>query len=99
FSMGTVLALVAVHGAAGLNEFENHALTDPVVDAFRERVRMELDAEVDAEYPRRWIGKVEVSTVDGRRLAARVDVPKGDPGNTLTRAEIESKAVRLGAFR
>jgi 2-methylcitrate dehydratase PrpD len=37
--------------------------------------------------------------VDGRTLAARVDVPKGDPGNSLSRAELEEKAVRLGRFR
>jgi 2-methylcitrate dehydratase PrpD len=99
FSMGTVLGLVAVHGAAGLAEFEEHALQDPAVAAFREKVRMVLDDEVNRAYPERWIGKVEVVTTDGRSLEARVDVPKGDPGNTLTTAELEEKAVRLGAFR
>jgi 2-methylcitrate dehydratase PrpD len=99
FSMGTVLGLIAVHGKAGLAEFEEHALGDPRVAAFRERVRMVLDPEVDAAYPQRWVGKVEVRTVDGRTLTARVDVPKGDPGNSLSRAEIEEKAVRLARFR
>jgi len=28
-----------------------------------------------------------------------VEVPKGDPGNPLSRAEIEDKARRLAAFR
>lgn len=99
FSMGTVLGLIAVHRSAGLREFEDLALTDPRVAAFRERVRMVLDPEVDGAYPQRWIGKVEVRTVDGRTLSARVDVPKGDPGNSLTRAELEDKAARLAAFR
>jgi 2-methylcitrate dehydratase PrpD len=99
FSMGTVLGLIAVHGKAGLAEFEEHALGDARVAAFRERVRMVLDAEVDAAYPQRWIGKVEVRTVDGRTCSARVDVPKGDPGNSLSRAELEEKAIRLGRFR
>jgi 2-methylcitrate dehydratase PrpD len=99
FSMGTVLGLIAVRGSAGLDDFETHALTDPRVAAFRERVRMVLDDEVNAAYPRRWIGKVEVRTADGRTLSARVEVPKGDPGNSLTRAEIEEKAIRLARFR
>jgi len=98
FSMGTVLALVAIHGGAGLGEFEQHALGDPRVGEFRERVRMELDPEVDAEYPRRRIGKVDVRTTDGRAFSARVDTPKGDPGNALTRDELLEKAVRLGEF-
>jgi 2-methylcitrate dehydratase PrpD len=29
----------------------------------------------------------------------RVDVPKGDPDNTLSRPELEAKALQLGAFR
>lgn len=99
FSMGTVLGLIAVHGKAGLAEFEEHALQDARVAAFRERVRMVLDAEVDSAYPQRWIGKVEVRTVDGRTCSARVDVPKGDPGNSLSRGELEEKAIRLARFR
>jgi 2-methylcitrate dehydratase PrpD len=31
-------------------------------------------------------------------LDGRVDEPKGDPGNTLSRAEITDKAMRLAAF-
>jgi len=42
---------------------------------------------------------VRVTTTDGRQLTARVDEPKGDPGNSLTRAELEAKAIRLGGFR
>jgi 2-methylcitrate dehydratase PrpD len=99
FSMGTVLGLIAVHGAAGLTDFETHALNDSRVAAFRERVRMVLDDEVDRAYPQRWIGKVDVRTVDGRELSGHVDVPKGDPGNSLTRDEIAAKVHRLAAFR
>lgn len=98
FSMGTVLALIALHGRAGLAEFDA-ALGDTKVAEFREKVSMELDAEVDGAYPARWIGKVTVHTRDGRKLAARVDEPKGDPGNTLSRAEIEDKVLRLGTYR
>ncbi len=97
FSMGTVLGLVAVHDAAFLGEFDAH-YRDPRVVALREKVGMVLDAEVDAAYPQRWIGKVTVRTVDGRELQGRVDEPKGDPGNTLSRPEIEDKARRLAAY-
>lgn len=98
FSMGTVLGLIARHQRAGLAEFDA-ALNDPVIADFRDRVTMTLDPEVDGAYPQRWIGKVEVQTRDGRTLSARVDEPKGDPGNTLSRAEIEDKARRLGSYQ
>jgi 2-methylcitrate dehydratase PrpD len=97
FSMGTVLALVAHFRHAGLPEFEQH-FRDEAIVRLRERIEMQLDPEVDGAYPRRWIGKVTVHTVDGRVLAGRVDEPKGDPGNTLSREEITAKALQLAAF-
>ncbi|MBC5762820.1 MmgE/PrpD family protein [Ramlibacter albus] len=97
FSMGTVLALVAEFGYAGLDEFDRHFLA-PRVAAFRDRVAMQLDGEVDTAYPRQWIGKVQVRLRAGRVLEARVDEPKGDPGNTLSRPELEDKARRLAAY-
>jgi len=97
FSMGTVLALIARQGRAGLAEFDA-GLDDPGVAAFRGKVEMELDPEVDAAYPQRWIGKVTVHTRDGRKLHSRVDEPKGDPGNTLSRPEIEDKTLSLGRY-
>jgi 2-methylcitrate dehydratase PrpD len=97
FSMGTVLGLVAVFHRAGLADFDAH-YQDPRVAAVRRKVQMALDAEVDAAYPQRWIGKVEVLTTDGRTLHGRVDEPKGDPGNTLSRDEIEAKARQLAAY-
>jgi 2-methylcitrate dehydratase PrpD len=98
FSMGTVLGLVAIHGRAGLAEFEDHYRDDAVAD-FRRKVTMKIDSDVDAQYPRRWIGKVTVRTHDGRALSQRVDVPKGDPDNTLSRAELEHKALELAVYR
>ncbi|MEY4727294.1 MAG: hypothetical protein RLZ36_1921 [Pseudomonadota bacterium] len=97
FSMGTVLALVAQYEHAGLAEFDAH-FRDAAIMALRDKVEMVLDQEVDTAYPQRWIGKVTVTTTDGRVLHGRVDEPKGDPGNTLSREEIESKAIRLATY-
>jgi 2-methylcitrate dehydratase PrpD len=97
FSMGTVLGLIGAFDRAGLAEFDGHYQSADVV-ALREKATMVLDAEVDAAYPQRWIGKVTVTTTDGRTLKGRVDEPKGDPGNTLSRPEIEAKALQLAAY-
>jgi 2-methylcitrate dehydratase PrpD len=94
FSMGTVLGMIAVFQRASIQEFEA-SFSDPRVTAFRQKVTMQLDPEVDAAYPVRWIGKVTVETADGLVLHGRVDEPRGDPGNTLTRQELEEKAVLL----
>ena len=95
FSMGFVLALAAVRGRAGITEFTDEALGDPELRSFHDKVEMVLDPEIDAAYPERWSGLVEVETTDGEYHTSRVDVPKGDPGNTLSREEIEDKTRRL----
>ena len=97
FSMGTVLGLAAQHGHAGLTEFDD-GFQSAATQALRDKVTMVLDEEVDSAYPRRWIGKVTVTTTDGRTLRGRVDEPKGDPGNTLSRDELTAKALRLAAW-
>lgn len=98
FSMGTTLGLLACHGHAGVDTFEHH-YKDPEVMQFASRVRMELDADVEAAYPQVWLGRVVVDTTDGRQLSARVDQPRGDPGNTLDRATLADKAQRLARHR
>ena len=97
FSMGTVLGLIAQFHKAGLTEFDA-SYNEASVAAFRGKVDMVLDKEVDQAYPARWIGKVTVTTTDGRVLHGRVDEPKGDPGNTLSRVELEDKALRLASY-
>lgn len=97
FSMGTVLALIAIFRRAGLAEFDHH-FKDSGVTALRDRVRMVRDEGVEAAYPLRWIGKVDVRMTDGRVLSGYVEEPKGDPGNSLSRDELQQKALRLAAF-
>ena len=97
FNMGTVLGVVAYQRYAGVTEFEQ-CLSDDAIAAFRDKCEMVFDDEVDAAYPVRWIGKVTVTLRDGRVVTGRVDEPKGDPGNTLSRQEIETKLRRLVDF-
>ncbi len=97
FSMGTVLALAAYHGFAGLTEFESYFNSEETI-AFRNKVSMVLDPEVDSAYPRKWIGKVSVTTQKGKLYKGRVDDPKGDPDNTLSREELEEKMHRLSGY-
>ncbi len=98
FSMGFVLAMIAVRGRAALADFTEKSLKNKEIRNFHDRVTMVLDPDIDTAYPRRWIGRVSVETRDGRTLECRVETPKGDPGNTLSRTELEDKAQRLVAY-
>jgi 2-methylcitrate dehydratase PrpD len=98
FSMGFVLALIANYGRAGPADFTDEALRNPKLRALHDKVKMALDPEIDAAYPKRWMGRVTVQTHQGRQLEKHVTSPKGDPDNALTRQELEEKALRLAAY-
>jgi 2-methylcitrate dehydratase PrpD len=98
FSMGFVLALIALYGHASIDDFTPERLQDEAIRAFLERVQMVHDPEVEAAYPARWIGLVEVETTDGRHLVMRIEEPWGDPSNPLSRTELEEKLRRLAAY-
>ncbi len=91
FSIPATLGLIAVHRKAGLAEFAQ-ILEDKNALSFLNNIHMKLDDEVNHEYPKRWIGKVTVTTTNAQEINARIDEPKGDPGNTLSRNELDEKA-------
>ncbi len=95
FSMGMVLATCLHKGRAGLAEFDEASLHDPALRATCAKVSLLHDPDIECAYPRAWSGRVEVDTLDGETLHAAVREPRGDPGNPLTRADLEDKFRRL----
>jgi 2-methylcitrate dehydratase PrpD len=86
-------AAVVLHDrACWLEQFEPERLADPVVTRFAtERIQVVVDNSVPTTG-----AVVDVVLTDGRRLAARRDVPKGDAKDPLSTAELEGK-FRLAA--
>ncbi|HEU4371115.1 MAG TPA: MmgE/PrpD family protein, partial [Methylomirabilota bacterium] len=89
FSLPYLVATILVRGRAGLAEFSDEAVRDAGVLAVARRVTYELDPAID--YPRQFVGDVEITLADGRVLRERQDRPRGGPDAPLTRAEIEAK--------
>jgi 2-methylcitrate dehydratase PrpD len=89
FSLPYLLATILVRGRAGLAEFADAAVRDAAVLGVASRVHYELDATID--YPRQFVGDVEVVLRDGRVLRERQDRPRGGPDAPLTPAELEAK--------
>lgn len=95
FSMGFVLALIAVEGLAGVQQFTEQALTEDALISLHDKVSMEVDEEINQRYPKQWCAKVSVKLLDGQILQAYVDSPRGDPENPLSREELSQKACAL----
>ena len=92
------MALIAVQGAASINEFTDDALEDARISRIRALTAMIVDPEIDDRYPQTWGSRVEVDMANGETLVEFNDCPKGDPGNMLSREELESKFTRLAAY-
>lgn len=88
FSMEYTVACGAVRDRVGLAAFDDGAVDDPAVQALRERVSFEIDA--DSEYDP-YETTVRVRTGDGRTFERVQEEPPGTPQNPLSDEELEAK--------
>jgi len=89
-------ALGLVRGRAGVAEFEQEAVEDAALSAFRGRVA----AVEDATLPR-GAARVTLWLADGRRVEARVDEPEGSEARPMSDDALDAKFLdnaALGGF-
>jgi 2-methylcitrate dehydratase PrpD len=60
------------------------------VRAVLPKITCEFDPEIEAEFPANMSGKVTIAA-RGQRYVCKVVVPKGEPTNFLTEAELRGK--------
>ena len=78
-----------IRGRAGLEEFTDAAIRDPVVLELAKKVRYELDPSID--YPRHFSGHVKIKLADGTVLEENQPHPRGGFELPLPPEEIEAK--------
>jgi 2-methylcitrate dehydratase PrpD len=69
-------------------------LQDATVRSLLAKVTCTFDPEIEAEFPANMSGKLTVAA-RGRTFAQKVVVPKGEPDNFLTEAELREKFAGL----
>jgi 2-methylcitrate dehydratase PrpD len=95
FSLPYVVAACLLDGAMGPEQLRPERLADPAVRALAGKVRVHADAELSDRYPEFTATRVEIALAGGQRLARQVDVPRGDPRDPMTTADL---AAKLRAF-
>ena len=81
--------------ATGRMDWDSYAaLQDPVIRSLLPKFVCEPDPEIEAEFPTNMSGKVTI-LADGRIYTRTVVVPKGEPSNFLTEAELRAKFAGL----
>lgn len=85
------IAVAMLDRQAYLEQFTEARIKEPTVCDLAARVKVEIDADMDAVYPELYAGKVTIVTRDGRRITKRIDYSKGMPENPMSKDEIERK--------
>jgi 2-methylcitrate dehydratase PrpD len=95
FSLPYVVAHALIHGSVRINAFEPERLNDPGLRALMKKIELKADPELSKRFPRQRAARVEIETVDGRKLAHFQETRKGDPELPLTDAELNDKFLEL----
>jgi 2-methylcitrate dehydratase PrpD len=88
FSGPFVIACALATGAMGWDSYQ--LLQDAVVRGLLGKISCELDPEIEAEFPANMSGKVSIAA-RGQSFVRKVVVPKGEPSNFLSEAELRAK--------
>ncbi len=89
FSLPYSIAVMLVHGKAGLQEFSDETIRDPRVLDLAQKVRYEVDPTID--YPRHFSGHVKMFLDDGSVLEENQTHPRGGFEEPLPPEEIKAK--------
>ena len=89
FSLPYSIAVMLVHGKAGLAEFTDEAIQDRAVLNLAAKVRYVLDPSID--YPRHFSGHVKIVLDDGTSLEENQPHPRGGYEDPLPPDAIEDK--------
>jgi 2-methylcitrate dehydratase PrpD len=89
FSMAFCAAVALRTGGLGWDDYARH-LADPATLALCKRVRTRIDPRAQADFPSEMSAAVQVKTARGT-FERYVKVPKGEPANFLSAAELRAK--------
>jgi 2-methylcitrate dehydratase len=95
-SLPYCLAVGLVDGMVTPLQFKEERVKDTGLHAVMDKIKVHANVEFDQLFPKFQASRVTITTTDGRKLSKRVDVPKGDPRDPMTEAEIGVKFNALG---
>jgi 2-methylcitrate dehydratase PrpD len=95
FSAPFAAAVSVVKRRAFVDEYSETGIRDEAVLAMAQKVRWKVDPEAEALWPKRYPCEVTIKLTDGRSVSSRVEWPKGDPENAVSKEELKTKFTIL----
>jgi 2-methylcitrate dehydratase PrpD len=91
FSMEYCIAVLLVHGKAGLGQFTDAAVNEPAVQAMLQRVHFHTDPEAEAAGYDKMTTILRIHLKNGQVIQGRADFGKGSPANPMSYDEVADK--------
>ena len=96
-SLPYAMAVGLVDGMVTPKQFDDERVQDARLIPIMDKVKVVANEEFESRFPEYQPSRVTVKLNDGRVLTEQVDVPKGDPRDPMTPAEIKVKFDALGS--
>lgn len=90
-------AVALIYGKAGLQEFGEDVLENDTVKALTRKVEVVANEELSGIFPDKQSAIVTIEA-DGKKYSERVDFPKGEPENPLSKEEFKTRYDALMAY-
>jgi 2-methylcitrate dehydratase PrpD len=90
FSAHLCIAIALKHGHMGWDDYPG-ALVDADIRSLMQRIDVHVDAACEAEYPRTFPGRIELTMKDGSVWREFVKTPSGEPDTMLTIEQLRGK--------
>lgn len=91
FSIPYTLAVAATGIKPGPKWFDPEIMNNPNILNLSQKIKLVGDPQVDREFPRKMMSKIELTLRDGEKVKQVVEVPKGEPENPLTYKDLLEK--------
>jgi 2-methylcitrate dehydratase PrpD len=98
YSLPHAIAAIVVNGNAGYHAFTDEAVRDPAIAAFRRRVTVREDPDLNADVPRLKPARVTVTLTSGRQVTRLRESARGDYQNPYGSDEVRSKFRELAGL-
>lgn len=85
------IAVALQTGKASIEEFESPYIDDPFILKINKMVVIKGDDELSRMVPNKRVAILNVTQNDGKTFSYRVEYPKGEPENPLTKEELYTK--------
>jgi 2-methylcitrate dehydratase PrpD len=95
FSIPFSIAVALLDGHASLYQFTDEKASDPRVRSLMAKISVEVDQNLDKNFPQERGAHGEILLVDGRKLSGSIAIARGEPESPLSPGEVEEKFALL----